>query len=208
MAFVAKRGVTLTKSIVLFLFSVSTFAQDVSDELVLPESFSVECGDIGHKDPYDETDIMGALINIDITGEATKVESSKITGYWAGGKGYAIDLVVADATLTGTDTPENVPFVCYFGGKTEPITSPLTASMTCNSRLQKLGTVFGFNMIRAKLSLPLMNTVGKETRATGQISVRASKRVTSGNRKGERYGSVVRELQCRYTEKKDTMGAQ
>ena len=159
-----------------------------------PDRFTLQCGDIRHKQPFDPSDVRGTLVPM-FTGDAVRMAAGELSGAYARGLGYKLTMVLTDEKLTGTREPLSLTFTCQTRDATA---AGFDNKMTCSSTLRTLPTVPGFNAITASLSVPgLAIQPGSQPQNT--ISVRRQDREETPGTQILRYYQTVRETSCVYS---------
>lgn len=182
-------------AIVFVLLPVTSYA---AQPIAWPTKFAIQCGDYADKSPYDGS--KGTLINVDITGQATQIDPSTLTGYWTGGVGFKFDLIINDIRLTGSTNPVPVTFQCLFFEKLMNQFPGLT-SMDCRSNLSgraALPSKPGFNMFTAKMAIPVPGYLSPTVITEDSVTVRTSTDFNQGNLQSSRFNDETREVSCNY----------
>jgi hypothetical protein len=158
-----------------------------------PDRFTLQCGDVRHKQPFDPNDARGTLVPM-FTGEAVRMAPGELPGAYAKGLGYKLTMALTDETLTGTREPVSLSFTCQ---TRDSNATGFDNKMTCSSSLRALPAVPGFNMITASLSVPgLAIQPGNQPQNT--VSVRRQVREETPGTQILRYYQAVREMSCVY----------
>jgi len=169
-------------------------ADGPNKSITWPSQFTLSCGDWASKPVFDARD-PGAMVNLDLKGSASLMDSSQMPGFKSSDVVYHIDITLNDATMTGLSTPISTSFTCYFDS------ASIANRMKCNDNFKTIPGIQNFSLISlAGLSQPDPMSERPGSMAFGPtISIRRSVHSPAGDRIATRYYDQVREFTCAYS---------